>query len=301
MKVATSGFFDRGAQSMGRLSTRADLLQTQIATGKRLQEPSDDALAYRRLQGLKQAEADDKAFGTNRKLAGGVLAQADTVLSEVSRQLQQASELALRAANGTMNAENRRVIGLELAGLAETLVGLVNQSDPRGLPLFGDAQGGPAAVRGPDGRYTLAATTPSPVPVGEGQTLQATEPAARVFGFIGKDGPTDMIAAVAALAAALQGPADPGDALATGIDDLKFAGDQATAVQASLGVRAARVDLLNAQATATAANREEARGALEDADIVATATELQKTLTILQATQASFAKLSSLSLFDYLR
>ena len=40
---------------------------------------------------------------------------------------------------------------------------------------------------------------------------------------------------------------------------------------------------------------------MEDTDITSAVTELQKTLTILQATQASFTKLTGLSLFDYLR
>ena len=35
--------------------------------------------------------------------------------------------------------------------------------------------------------------------------------------------------------------------------------------------------------------------------MTATITELQKTLTVLQATQASFSKLTQLSLFNYLR
>ena len=59
MQVPTNRFYDAAARNMGRLSSRADALQVQIATGKRLQAPSDDALAYRRLQGLAQAKADD--------------------------------------------------------------------------------------------------------------------------------------------------------------------------------------------------------------------------------------------------
>ena len=119
-----------------------------------------------------------------------------------------------------------------------------------------------------------------------------------MFGFTNKDGiVTDTLSVVAALAESLAA----GNEVGEGVDDIKRALDQTFAAQASLGARAARIDMLNAQATATAINREETRSGLEDADITATVTELQKTMTILQATQASFAKLSSLSLFDYLR
>ena len=46
---------------------------------------------------------------------------------------------------------------------------------------------------------------------------------------------------------------------------------------------------------------EAARSAIEDVDVSQAITDLQKTMTVLQATQASFSKLSGLSLFNYLR
>jgi flagellar hook-associated protein 3 FlgL len=72
-------------------------------------------------------------------------------------------------------------------------------------------------------------------------------------------------------------------------------------VRGSVGARSARLDLVSDQLTDTAANREIDRSALEDTDVTEAITELQKTMTILSATQASFTKLSQLSLFDYLR
>lgn len=299
MQVSTSRFYDAAARNMGRLTSRTDALQVQIATGKRLQAPSDDALAFRRLQGLAQAQADDATFGANLKLAGSMLAQADTVLGEVNDQLQRASELAIRAANGTMNEGDRKIFAIELNDIAQALAQLVNSKDGRGLPLFGGADGGQAAVPQADGSYTLATTAPSAMPVGEGQSIQANEPADRVFGFERAGVPTDVIAVVAKLAAALE--TEDAAAIAVGAEEIAAALDQTAATQASFGARAARIDMLAAQMTATAVNREETRSGLEDADITETVTELQKTMTILQATQASFAKLSSLSLFDYLR
>lgn len=305
MQVPTNRFYDSAARNMGRLSSRADALQVQIATGKRLQAPSDDALAYRRLQGLAQADADDAVYASNLKLAGSTLQQADTVLGEVNSQLQKASELAIRASNGTMNEGDRKVLAIELKDIAEALVQLVNSTDGRGLPLFGDAAGGPAAVRQADGSYMLADadSVPSAMPVGEGQTIQANEPAERMFGFAGKAGPTDVIAAVGKLVTALEAndAATLAASLDEGVADIASALDQTSAAQASLGARGARIDMLTAQMQATAANREETRSGLEDADYATTVTELKKAMMILDATQASFSKLSSLSLFSYLR
>ena len=72
-------------------------------------------------------------------------------------------------------------------------------------------------------------------------------------------------------------------------------------MQGSLGARAQRVDIESARMTDIATDREITRSAIEDTDVTQAITELQKTMTILSAAQASFTKLSNLSLFDYLR
>ena len=90
-------------------------------------------------------------------------------------------------------------------------------------------------------------------------------------------------------------------AVATAQDQLAAASTQVSAVQASLGARAARVELDQASLKQADTDRETTRSELEDTDITTAVTELQKTMTVLQATQASFTKLSSMSLFDYLK
>ncbi|MBL7344927.1 hypothetical protein, partial [Escherichia coli] len=53
--------------------------------------------------------------------------------------------------------------------------------------------------------------------------------------------------------------------------------------------------------TSVAETREATRSGIEDTDIPTAVASLQKTLTVLQATQASFSKLTSVSLFDYIK
>ena len=48
-------------------------------------------------------------------------------------------------------------------------------------------------------------------------------------------------------------------------------------------------------------DREITRQSIEDVDVTQAITDLQKTMTILSAAQSSFSKLSSLSLFNYLK
>lgn len=296
MQVSTNRFYDRSAAAMAGLQERADTLGAQISTGKKLGLPSDDSVAYQRLSGLARAKADDTAYGANLTLATSLLQQTDTALSQIADQMQRASELAIQAGSDTMTATGRAAIGVQLAGIVDTLAGLANAKDARGQPLLGGADGGAAVTRTVTG-YSYASSATSPIPIADGQSVQPGETAARVFRIGGRD----ALSILAALAATLQSGASSGEDARAAIDDLSTATDQVTAMQASVGARAARVDMIAAQAKDVATDREATRSGLEDTDVTQAITDLQKTMTILQATQASFSKLSSLSLFDYLR
>jgi flagellar hook-associated protein 3 FlgL len=302
MTISTGSFYDRSAAAMAKISARADRVSTQISSRQKLLAPSDDSVAYQRLQGLARAGANDGAYRSNLAVAGSVLQQSDSALTAITAQLQQASELATRAANGALNVTDRQAIGNSLAGIVEQLAGLVNSTDSRGVPLFGGADGGAGAVKQPDGSYRLASVLPSTIPVGDGQSVQANETASRVLGITAKDGTaTDALAVIAQLAAALQAGNATADTANGALDDLKSATDTIANVQGSLGARGARVDLLAADIRIAATDREAAQEAIDGYDDTAAILELQKTMTILSATQASFGKLSQLSLFDYLR
>ena len=85
------------------------------------------------------------------------------------------------------------------------------------------------------------------------------------------------------------------------MDKLSAANDNVASVQASIGAREARVELQQGLQQQAATDRATLRSTVEDADPTTAITQLQQTMTVLQATQASFTKLSSLSLFDYLK
>ncbi|WP_375428743.1 flagellin [uncultured Sphingomonas sp.] len=297
MQVPTSLFYDNSSRRMSGLNARAGVLQAQIATGKKLAAPSDDAVASQQLSEFRQRDADAKVYGDNMKVAGALLSQADSTLSDIATQLQRAIELTSLASNGTLSVDNRRVIGTELSAIVSQLVDLGNTRDLRGQPLFGSADGVKAVQRAADGSFSFASTTVSPIPIADGQTIQATETAARVFASTGDDIFTVLSTLAARLEAGTAGTSESSSAL----DALTAANDQVALVRSSVGARGARIDLSEAMLTQTNADREELRSSLEDVDVTAAITELQKTMTVLQATQASFAKLSSLSLFSYLR
>lgn len=302
MQISTSQLYDRSSTLMQQLTAKADKLQTQISTDKRISTASEDPVAFQKLAVIKRASANDRAYGANIKVAQSLLAQSDSTLGSVESQLQKAAELAVQASNGTLSVENRRVIGEQLTAIVQDLVGLANTKDVRGQPLFGGASGDTAVVQSRDGSVAFTDIgEPSAIPVGDGVTVFGTDSAKRVFGNISTAyGASDVFAIISKFAAALASDTSAGAAAAEAGDSLKTALAQIGSARGSVGARAARLDLETARLTDVATTREADRSSLEDTDTAAAITELQKTMTVLSATQASFSKLSSLSLFNYL-
>ncbi|WP_203309167.1 flagellar hook-associated protein 3 [Sphingomonas beigongshangi] len=298
MQISTSLFYDTAATRMSQMNQRASVLQTQIATGKKIQQASDDPNAASQIAELDRKDADAAVYGTNLTMAGSLLDQASSVISQINTQLTRATELATQAGNGTQTDASRQSIGVELKSIVDAIVGLANSTNVRGQPLFGTPGGTQAVTANADGSYAYATTNVSEVPIADGQTVQATESATRLFKMAnGKD----TLSVLSNLASALQAGGDVSDTVSGALTDLKAGIDQVANVQASVGARGARVDLQQQLLTTANTDRADLRQKLESVDTTQAIVELQQMMTALSATQASFSKLSNLSLFDYLK
>ncbi len=277
------------------------MLQTEIATGKKVQSPSDAPGVSQQLAEIAQKDADSAAYMDNMKTADSLLSQTDTVIKQIISQVTRVKELALSGANGTIGASDRKTIGTEMASTLEAIIGLANIDNIRGEPLFGTKDSVKAVMPKADGTpgYDYAPINVSPIPIASGQDVQATEGAERLFKL---PGGADLLEQISALAAALQsGDATAIDTANGTVDTLQAGLDQLGDVQASVGARAARVELQQSLTQSADTDRAELRSQLEDTDMTQAIVELQQMMSALSATQASFSKLSQLSIFDYIR
>lgn len=297
MQISTSQFYTSNQRNLKALTATADILQTQISTGKKLNAPSDDPVGYRRLQGLTRDGANDKAFAGNITIVQSALSTADTTLKSITDDIQRAKELAIKANSGTLSPADRSVIADELDSIIKGIVDLANTKDSRGASIFASGDN-PAVTANPDGTFTIATAGPTTIPIGDSSSAAPGEAASRLF--VDSSG-GNILADLSSLSAALRGTGDV-TALASSIGDkLTDSNNQIAGVQGSLGARAQRVDIESSRITDNATDREVTRQSIEDVDMTQAITELQKTMTILSAAQSSFSKLSSLSLFNYLK
>lgn len=297
MQVSTNQFYNTNQRDMGSLNAAADRLQSEVSTGKKLLAPSDDAISYQRLQGIKVANANDVAYTANTTLAQSTLSQADTTLSTITDEIQRAKELAVKANSGTLSPNDRSVIADELDSIIKSIVSTANVKDARGASIFAD-DANPAVTDNGDGTFTYSTKAPATIPISDTSSVQPGEPASRLFALSGGG---DILTQISALSTALRGTGDLTTIAGQVGDQLTESNNTVAATQGSLGARAQRVDLNSSQMQSAGTDREATRSAMEDADTTQVITDLQKTMTILQAAQASFTKLTSLSLFDYLR
>jgi len=300
---STAGYYDRARSDMTALRTKAETLQTQIGSQSRLTKSSDDPLAASRLRALSRADSLAKIDTTNANRATADLNLADSAMSDITTIISQAQELATQAASGTLNADQRAIIGKQLATIHDNLVSLVNTRDSTGNALFGGTNATTAYTLDASGNavYTGTGAAQSlPLSPGESVNTSVTGPEFLNFKAGGKQ--TDLMATIKTLADALQGgAADPASVARSSLDALSTGLDTVSTAQTVVGTRLAWLDVSTTRATKMSESRAQEESDVGGIDVASSYAKLQEMLTVLQASQASFTKLSSLSLFNQLR
>ena len=253
--------------------------QAEIATGKRILAPSDDAAGYARVNELERTEGKEQTWLRNIDTASALASRADTVLTSVTGGIDRAKELMLRAASATYSASDRAVIANELRSIAEEIASLREARDFRGEPLFrtnGELE----------------------VPVSAGVRIAPVATRASIF-----DSPTDIVSVINAAAAAADEP-DPtlrAAASRTSLAALDEAANQIASARQDQGVRAGRLDKLRDALKDSAVQLIEQRSAIEGADITEVVARIEAKALNLKAAQAIFARVNQTSLFDLIR
>ncbi|MFN9498897.1 MAG: flagellar biosynthesis protein FlgL [Erythrobacteraceae bacterium] len=303
ISTSTGSFFNRSLAQMADLRGSIERSRTQISTGRRLERSSDDPAASAQLRSVARREALAAVEGDNAARLGQDLGSAADELEVVTALLQRARELAVQAANTPTGADGRQAIAFELEQLTEELFSRANGATLTGEPLFAGLSSDPAFTRDAAGNVTYAGTPSSgAVPVAPGTAIERGLPGSEVFEFDLGGTPTSAFAVLGGLAAALSGGSpDPAGAAAAALEGIDAALDTASRAQTILGTRMAWVEQVQQQQADRGIALAERRSRVGDTDIAEAIARLQQSLTALEASQAAFARVSSLSLFDALR
>jgi flagellar hook-associated protein 3 FlgL len=302
INLSTGAFFDRSSSQIGGLRTQAESLQQQISTGERLDRSSDDPVAAARLRQLDRSERLAEIDERNSLIAETDLALTDQALTSITDVLARARELAVRASNDTLTDDQRVGIAVEIETLRDSLISLANSRSSAGHALLGGQAEGEAYVDNGTSVSFIGTTDITPIEIGRGQSVIPGVTGPEVFEFETANGQTDLFAVLGNLAAVLAaGGAASADASSAALADLEVGLERVTTTQSVVGSRLNWVDLVSERRESNAEQIAQERADVGGADIALTMSRLQETLTVLEASQASFVRLSNLSLFSLLR
>ena len=297
---STNAFYERSLTRMGNLRNSLEELQTQIATGVQIERGSDDPIGAARLRALDRLKQLGETEAENAARLGQDLTESANAIGGVVEILQRARELAIAASSDTLGASGLAAIADELEQMGEELFARANTSSITGVPLFAGTAGDPAYIRDPSGTVIYNGNGQvSTVPVAPGIDVDRGVTGPAVFEFNLAGGPSNTFAVIGDLAAALRGGTpDPVQSARDAIAGLDAGLDSANRSQTVIGARLAWVESIQQDQQLRAISFAEKRSEIGDTDVADAIVRLQQTLTALEASQASFTRVSSLTLFD---
>lgn len=175
-RISTSEIFRQASSAMFDQQTRMLETQQQLASGKRIQSPSDDPTDAVRALDLTGAIESTRQFTRNGDLATARLQREESALAAVTENLQRVRELTVQAANAPQTDATRGDIAAEIEQRRDELIDLANTRDANGEYLFAGFSSStkpfaetPSGVRydGDQGQRSLAVSADRKVAVGD--------------------------------------------------------------------------------------------------------------------------------------
>ncbi|MDA1192046.1 MAG: flagellar hook-associated protein FlgL [Candidatus Poribacteria bacterium] len=274
----------------------------QIASGKRVQRPSDDPSAVRQSMLARAQLAQTEQFLSNIDIGLADLDMAESVLSQISGRLTRAQELASSASDGAVSTSARAAMALEVDAIIDEVVALSN-SQFRGRYIFGGENtlqppfvrnGDQVTYNGSDSGTLRRISADSPL-------VETTSSGAGIF-FVNRNASNVVQDGVfAGLVALKQGMETNNQQTIVGtISTLRTELDRIVAGRIAVGARGERLELTKNRLQDQQLQLIDLKSTLEDADLSQSITNLQRQQLALQASMSVTASIVPTSLLDLL-
>lgn len=307
MQISTSLRFDRAISQMGIAQDRLGKTQLQLTNGKEVLKPSDAPDKAATITRLNSVIARQESYLETVKAVEDKLSQQETATTSASDVITRLKELTVQAANDTYSAQDRKYIDIEVRELRDQLLSLANTQDVNGNYIFSGSRVGKVAFTADaDGRLVYQGDqTVSPAGVGDQREVATNRAGTNPFGRlirVGTDGepvPVGFFQVIEDLSAALQ--ANDVSSLQRAVGEVGTLQDSMTESLAHIGASRNVLQSQTSLAEETLLRLKSTLSDAQDVDYSEAITRMNKDMLALEAAQSSFAKISQLNLFDYLR
>jgi flagellar hook-associated protein 3 FlgL len=306
MKVSTSMFFDRASTQLGNVQGSMAKTQEQLSTGKQITKPSDEPDKASLVTRLESEIARQKSYQGNIKSVEIRLTAEETALKNTSDVMFRIKELSVQAASDTLGPADRQTLALEMTELRNQLLSLANSQDSNGnylfagsrvsqMPFAPDAKG-VLTYQGDQARMVVA--------VGDNRRMNLNIPGSDAFGNVvrddGKGGRVGVgfFQSLGDLINSVKG--SDRVAIQRGISEIDALQQSVSDATAQVGTDLNVVDSQTNVLDEITLRLKTTMSDIQDLDYTEAITKMNKDQLALEAAQSSFAKISKLSLFNYI-
>jgi len=307
MKISTQLLFERATKQMTTSQNNLAKSQAQLAQGKQIINPSDAPDQAATIQRLKSILTRQDSYQSALNNVQTRLEGEDSTLQSVSDLLIRSKEIALQANNDTLSPDNRKALGVELQGIRDQMLSLANSKDSNGNFLFaGSKVNNPpfVSVAGNSPQY-VGDQTRMNVRVGENRSMPINRTGTDAFVPVTRTLPDgtqqgmgffnvmdDLIKGVNnSDRPKMQGSLGELDSLLGGL----------SMARANIGSGLKGIDQQTSVIEDTVLNLKSTLSSVEDLDYASAITKMNQQMLSLEAAQSSFAKISQLNLFNFIK
>ena len=299
MTISTNLFYSQAAQQMRDLQNNMSRIQTQVSSGQALTKPSDDPTKLNAIVRLTAVLDRQNGYTKTLGLVGDRLKAEETSVRNVSTTLGRIKTLALQATNAATSPADRANLAIEMQTLKGGILSSMAARDVEGNYLFSGTRAGAQPFGNSSDTYT-GDKAAMRVQLSDQDSMALNRPGADVFSGITRDGArksfmtviTDAIDAVST---------SNGVNMTRSLSEIDAISQNVSVAITRNGADQNKVTAQQTLVADTTLQLQATLNNLQNTDMTQAITQLQQQVTQLSAAQSSFAKISGLNLFNFLK
>jgi flagellar hook-associated protein 3 FlgL len=276
---------------------RMDNLQNQLATGRKINKPSDDPVGISFSLRYRSELAANDQYQKNVDATISYLDFTDSTLDQMGSVMQRARELAVQGANGTNSDDSLNAIKTEIDQLYAQLTNVGNSKFNGKYVFNGQVTDQPPFPNPADAANAVTNTGEIQFEIGAGVKIAINKTADQVFGASGAKNNAFQI--LKDLSADLANRNQGGIQKSIEILDQRL--DAVLGARADVGAKTNRIELAENRLKDIEVNISSLQSKTEDADPAEVITNLKMNENVYQASLSAGSKLIQPTLIDFLR
>jgi|TARA_B100001250_G_scaffold111766_1_gene94449 flagellar hook-associated protein 3 FlgL len=308
MKISTSQYFKTMNDQMTTQQGKISKLQSQLSLGKKQVTPSTDVKATTKALKLTQVITQQRDDIANLQSVNAGYREEEAAMSSMVDMIRRMQDIAVAASSETYNADDLTTFAIEVEGYMDDIRGLANSRDSNGHFMFSGTKvttipftkqaDGTVVYNGNQTEPKLELDTGYKLPLSiSGKKLAGVIERKNALGVVTSR--VDMFKVMQDFLAALK--ADNKVAVQTGGEELRTVSNNLGANLVDNGLRQSLVTERRDIGEDKILIYEGLLSDAQDVDYAKSITQLSSDMLALEAAQSTFAKVSQLSIFNFLR